>query len=99
MMDKALAACTTVDDVIALAKRRTPLPLYDFFATGAGSESALRRNTSAFADYEIKSRVSRNVKDVDTSVEFLGHKLAFPLAVAPLGTTGFISKDAELAVA
>jgi isopentenyl diphosphate isomerase/L-lactate dehydrogenase-like FMN-dependent dehydrogenase len=99
MMDKQLAACTAIDEVIALAKRRTPLPLYDFFATGAGSESALRRNTSAFSDYEMKPHVSRNVKDVDTSVTFLGHKLTLPLAVAPLGTSGFVNKDAELAIA
>lgn len=98
-MDKDLAGCTSIDEVIALAKRRTPAPIYDFFATGAGSESALRRNTSAFSEYEMKPRVSRNVKDVDTSVDFLGHKLAFPLAVAPLGCTGFVNKDAELAVA
>jgi L-lactate dehydrogenase (cytochrome) len=98
-MDKDLAACVAVEDVIALAKRRIPAPLYDFFAVGAGSESAIRRNTSAFSDYEIKSRVSRNVANVDMSTVFLGHKLTMPLAVAPLGTMGFISKDAELAVA
>lgn len=98
-MDKSLAACTAVEDVIALAKRRTPAPLFDFFATGAGSESALRRNTSAFSEYEIKPRTARNVANVDTSIEFLGHKLTLPLAVAPLGTSGFVNKGAELAVA
>jgi isopentenyl diphosphate isomerase/L-lactate dehydrogenase-like FMN-dependent dehydrogenase len=99
MMDRELAACAAIDDVIALAKRRTPSPIFDFFAAGPGSESAIRRNTSAFSDYEMKPRVSRNVMDVDTTVDFLGHKLALPLAVAPLGLTGFANKDAELAVA
>jgi isopentenyl diphosphate isomerase/L-lactate dehydrogenase-like FMN-dependent dehydrogenase len=98
-MDRELAACAAIDDVIALARRRTPAPIFDFFTKGAGTESALRRNTSAFSDYEVKSRVSRDVSNVDTSVDFLGHRLSLPLAVAPLGCTGFVNKDAELAVA
>jgi isopentenyl diphosphate isomerase/L-lactate dehydrogenase-like FMN-dependent dehydrogenase len=97
--DKALAACTTLTDIEALARRRTPLPIIDYIAAGSGSERSLRRNCAAFADYEFRPRVGRDVSDIDMSIEFLGRKLAFPMAVAPTGSVGLVRKDAELAVA
>ncbi|MFN9864809.1 MAG: alpha-hydroxy-acid oxidizing protein, partial [Bacteroidota bacterium] len=52
---------------------------------GAGVESTLRSNRSAFDQYKIIPRMLRNVSERDTSVELLGQKYASPFLLAPIG--------------
>jgi L-lactate dehydrogenase (cytochrome) len=75
------------------------MPIADFISAGSGAERSLRRNTDAFADYEFLTHVGRDVSKLDLSVDFLGHRLELPLAVAPIGGLGLVCADAELATA
>jgi isopentenyl diphosphate isomerase/L-lactate dehydrogenase-like FMN-dependent dehydrogenase len=97
--DRKLASCTTVADIEALARRRASRPIIDFISAGSGSERTLRRNIEAYGEFEFRSHMGRNVAEVDLSTEFLGIKLALPLAIAPTGGLGLVCRGAETATA
>ena len=42
-----------VADMRKLARRRLPRPIFDYINGGADDEVTLRRNSSAFGDYEL----------------------------------------------
>jgi (S)-2-hydroxy-acid oxidase len=57
----------------------------------------VHENSQAFAKYRIRPRVLRDVSRVDTSVNVLGRKIAFPLCVSPAGIQAMAHPDGELA--
>jgi len=90
------------DGFAALEQRaRAVLPAraYDFFAAGAGLESTMAANISAWADIELRPRILRDVGAVDVSVDVLGARLAAPVMVAPTATHRLAHPDGELATA
>lgn len=57
----------------------------EYWANGAGDNQTVRENASAFDRYRIRSRVLRNVRDVDLSAAVLGHRVSMPVGIAPSG--------------
>ena len=53
---------------------------------GADSETTLRRNRSAFDHLAFRPRVLSGVGKPDVSTTFLGHELALPVMLAPVGS-------------
>lgn len=70
-----------------------------YFAGGAGDERTLRRNTEAFAEWELLPRVLVDVAEVDPSVELFGSRLSMPLLVAPVAFQRLAHPDGEEAMA
>lgn len=66
---------------------------------GAGYESTLRSNQSAFEKYKIVPRMLRDVGVRDTSIELLGQKFASPFLLAPIGVLEMVHPHADVAVA
>jgi lactate 2-monooxygenase len=66
---------------------------------GAGVESTLRSNRSAFDQYKIIPRMLRNVSERDTSVELFGQKYSSPFLLAPIGVLELVHPQADVAVA
>jgi len=95
----ALTRANNIADLRALARRRLPRPVFDYMDGGADDELSLRRNSSAFADYEIIPDVLTDVSRVATETTLFGERVASPLMISPTGLNRMFHADAELAVA
>jgi lactate oxidase len=74
---------------------------YAFIAGGSGDEWTLHENRRAFNDYPILTHRLAGIaaKDVDLRVDLLGHKLPYPIIVAPMGAHTFAHQEGEVATA
>ena len=76
-----------IDDLRRLAKRRLPRVVFDYIDGGADAEVTLRANCSAFESVALRPRSGVRLSGVDLGVTVLGHKLALPVILAPLGSS------------
>jgi L-lactate dehydrogenase (cytochrome) len=97
--ERRLARAASVLDVRLLARRRAPRAVFDYTDGGAGEEVALRRSRAAFGRVEFRSRVLRDVSEVDVTTTILGRRSALPLVFAPTGFTRMMHTEGEPAVA
>lgn len=81
------------------ARAKLPLPVFDYFAGGAGDNLALRRNAISFDRVLYPPRVLLNVGSVSTQLEILGKSLSFPVIIAPMAMHQLAHPDGEIAVA
>src|SRR5699024_3761932 len=94
---RRLSAALTIEDLRAIAKRRTPRAAFDYTDGAAESERSLARARQAFADVELNPGVLRDVSAVDTSREVRGGASAMPFAIAPTGFTRLMQTEGEVA--
>lgn len=73
--------------------------VYGFFAGGSGDETTLRENALAWQRVRLRPHVLRDVSEVSTVVTVLGHELASPVGVAPVGYQALVHPDGEAATA
>nr|WP_262986953.1 alpha-hydroxy acid oxidase [Streptomyces sp. FBKL.4005] len=83
----------------ASARRKLRPEHYDFFAGGAGEETALRENERAFGRLALLPRVLRGGADLGTRVSVLGREWQAPLFVSPTAFHRLAHPDGELATA
>jgi 4-hydroxymandelate oxidase len=81
------------------ARELLPEPIYDYYATGAGSESTLAANLAAWSELTLRPRVLRDVSRVDLSTTVLGEPVAHPILVAPTALHRLGHPEGELATA
>jgi lactate 2-monooxygenase len=72
---------------------------YAYVAGGAGLESTIEANRTAFDRRRIVPRVMRDVSERDLSIELFGRRLATPFLLAPIGVLELVHRDADVAVA
>lgn len=65
---------------------------------GAGQESTIRSNRTAFEKYKIVPRMLRNVSERDTSIQLFGQKYPTPFLLSPIGVLEMVHPEADLAV-
>ena len=94
---RRLSAALTIEDLRAIAKRRTPKAAFDYTDGAAEGELSLDRARQAFQDIEFHPQVLRDVSSIDTSVEVLGGRSALPFGIAPTGFTRLMRAEGELA--
>ncbi len=82
-----------------IAKTKLHKLAYDFIAGGVEDEKTLRANREAFERVFLVPRVMRDVSEVDTSVELLGHRMPSPIAIAPTGGKNLVLANADEIVA
>jgi lactate 2-monooxygenase len=70
-----------------------------YIAGGAGNESTLRNNRTAFERYKIIPRMLCNVGERDTSITLFGKTLPSPFLLSPVGVLEMVHPEADLAVA
>jgi lactate 2-monooxygenase len=70
---------------------------YAYVAGGAGAETTVRANRSAFDRWRIVPRVLRDVSVRDMSVELFGRRLPAPFVLSPVGVMELMHRDADLA--
>ncbi|WP_165322056.1 FMN-dependent L-lactate dehydrogenase LldD [Rhizorhabdus phycosphaerae] len=92
---KAAAA----SDYRRIAQRRLPHFLFEYIDGGAYAEVTLRRNVADLEAIALRQRVLRDVSRLDLSTELFGQKLAFPVALAPIGLAGLTARRGEVQAA
>lgn len=98
-MHRTLLRAMSVDDLRALARRRLPRAVFDFYEGGAEDESTLRGNRAAFAGRSFAPRYLVDVAHVDTAAPLLGVSAPMPLAISPTGAIGFGWPLGDVAIA
>jgi len=86
-------------DLRKAAKKRLPSPIFNYMDGGADDEWTLRRNTTAFDDYELLPRYLRDVENIDLKTRVLGQELDLPVFLAPTGMSRLFHHDREFAAA
>jgi 4-hydroxymandelate oxidase len=81
------------------ARRVLDPAVFDFYAGGSGDETTLASAAEAWRRISLRPHVLRDVSAVDTRVRVLGHDLATPVGVAPVGYQSLAHPDGELAMA
>ena len=65
---------TSIEDLRALHKKRTPKMFYDYMDSGSWSESTYRNNTSAFDSYKFRQRVLVDIDNLNLKTTMLGQE-------------------------
>jgi 4-hydroxymandelate oxidase len=86
---------TDPDALEQLARTALHPAVFDYFAGGAGDETALHDNLLAWRGLRLRTRVLRAVSTVDTATTVLGCALRVPIAVAPMGFQRLAHPDGE----
>ncbi|GAC69240.1 alpha-hydroxy acid oxidase [Gordonia soli] len=94
---RRLDAALTIDDLRAIAKRRTPKAAFDYTDGSAEAELSIARACQAFADIEFHPAILRDVSKVDTSCTILGGRSELPFGIAPTGFTRMMQTEGEYA--
>jgi (S)-mandelate dehydrogenase len=94
-----LSQALNIEDLRAMAKRRLPRAIFDFFDGGAEDETTLRDNCAAFRRVRLLPKVLVDVASVDMKMDLFGVPSALPLAIAPTGGISAGRHGAELLLA
>ena len=89
--------CHNIGDFREMAKSRIPSPLFHYIDGGADDEFTLKRNTSAFEEYDLIPNGLADVADIDLSTTILGQKVSSPLFLSPTGMNRLFHHDGERA--
>ncbi len=94
---RRLAAALTINDLRAIAKKRTPKAAFDYTEGAAEAEISLGRARQAFEDIEFHPSILRDVSTVSTGWDVLGTPVAQPFGIAPTGFTRMMQTEGEIA--
>jgi 4-hydroxymandelate oxidase len=94
-----VAAPLNIMEYEAAARERLPQMVFDYYAGAADDEVTLRLNRSAYERITLRPRVLVDVSRIDTSLELLGHRLPFPILLAPTAFQRLAHPDGEAATA
>ncbi|GAB2475343.1 alpha-hydroxy acid oxidase [Xylanimonas ulmi] len=96
-MPRRLEAALTIEDLRAVAKRRTPKAAFDYTDGAAEGELSMARARQAFRDVEFHPSILRDASSTDTSVTVFGGPSALPFGIAPTGFTRLMHTEGEVA--
>ncbi|MBM5812527.1 MAG: alpha-hydroxy-acid oxidizing protein [Gammaproteobacteria bacterium] len=96
---RRLGSCHNIADLRRLARRRLPAPMWHYLEGGADDEWTLRRNSSAFDDYQLVPRQLLDIGQIDLGTRVLSQELRLPFLLAPTGMSRLFHHEAEPAVA
>jgi len=89
----------TNQEIIMAARRNLSDNVWHYLTGGAESETTMRRNRFGLDSLAFRPRVLVDVSDIDPSTTFLGHQLAIPVMLAPIGSLQSITPEGGVAVA
>ncbi|MDT5369609.1 MAG: hypothetical protein QOC62_4040 [Mycobacterium sp.] len=94
---RRLSAALTIEDLRAIARRRTPKAAFDYTEGAAEAEISLARARQAFRDIEFHPEILRDVSHLNTGWDVLGWPVALPFGIAPTGFTRMMRTEGEIA--
>lgn len=89
----------TIHEIVKKARLRLDQTDWDYLVGGTETETTLRRNRHAIDRLGLLPKVLNDVSAVDTSGTFLGHKLRFPVMLAPIGSLQVFDKGGAASAA
>lgn len=89
----------TNQEIIMAARRNLSDNVWHYLTGGAESETTMRRNRFGLDSLAFRPRVLVDVSAIDASTTFLGHQLAIPVMLAPIGSLQSITPAGGVAVA
>ena len=95
----SLSRCHNIADLRRVAQSRLPAPMFHYIDGGSDDEWSLRRNTSAFEDYQVWPNYLRDISSIDLSTTLFGQPIQWPVFLAPTGMSRLFHHEAEPAVA
>jgi L-lactate dehydrogenase (cytochrome) len=88
-----------IDDLRRLAKRRLPRVVFDYIDGGAEGEVTLRENCRAFEQVTFRPRCAVATPACDLRTTAAGASLAFPMMLAPVGSSRMFHPRGEIVAA
>lgn len=88
-----------ISDLRRVARRRVPKVVFDYLDGGAEDEITLRENCRVFEDVSFRPRCAVAFPDCDLRTRVLGHDLALPFLLAPVGYSRLMHPGGEVAAA
>src|SRR5262245_42694119 len=89
----------SIDELRSMARRRLPRMIFEYLEGGAEDERTLRANREAVARWCFVPRTLVAVPDRSLTASLFGVPAAAPLAIAPTGFNGMLTRDADVALA
>jgi L-lactate dehydrogenase (cytochrome) len=93
------ARAGTIGELRTAARRRLPREVFDFVDGAACDEVTAAGNIAALRGTELLPRVLADVSEIELATTVLGEPVSLPLLGAPMGLTGLLHPDAEVALA
>ena len=90
---------TEIEDLRRLDQKRTAKMFYDYAESGSWTEQTFRENSSDFDLIRLRQRVAVDMSNRSTASTMIGHDVAMPVALAPVGLTGMQRADGEIKAA
>jgi len=94
-----MTTITTIEDLRRIYQRRAPRMFYDYAESGSWTEQTFRENTTDFAKIRLRQKVAVDMTNRSTRTTMIGHDVAMPVALAPVGLTGMQHADGEILAA
>jgi L-lactate dehydrogenase (cytochrome) len=88
-----------IEDFRPIARRRLPRAVFDYLDGGAEGEVTLRENCRVFEDVTFRPRHAVAEPRCDLRTTVLGHELAIPFILAPVGYSRLMHPGGEVVAA
>ena len=88
-----------VGDLRRLAQRRLPRVVFDYLDGGADAEETLVENCRVFQDVTFRPKSAVAVAECSLKTRIVGHDLALPFMLAPVGYSRLMHAEGEMAAA
>jgi isopentenyl diphosphate isomerase/L-lactate dehydrogenase-like FMN-dependent dehydrogenase len=89
----------TLQDVVMRARCVMQKPVWDFVVGASESETTVKRNRAALDRWAFEAEPFNDVSRINLSTQLLGHTLATPIVLAPMGSVALLDPDGALAAA
>jgi L-lactate dehydrogenase (cytochrome) len=97
--ERSAARAVTIADLRELARRRLPRLAFDYIDGGAEDELTLRANGRVFDEVRLRPRCGVAAGAAELGTRVLGHELALPILLAPVGSSRLFWPRGEEAAA
>lgn len=94
-----LSEIVNLFDFEKMAEGKMTKMAFEYVASGAADEFTVRWNRQALDALKLNPNVLNDVSKLDTSVTLFGHKLPYPILVAPTAFHKIMHPEGELATA
>src|SRR6267378_3350800 len=88
-----------IDDFRTMAKARIPSEIFDYIDGGACDEITTRANRKELEDIRLLPLCLRNVRELDLSIDLLGHSFSFPIGFSPTAFHRLVHEGGEVSTA